>query len=328
MLRNKHKYTTNIVAHPYKLVFFKLSKNACTSIAIRLAELLELPKREDFPLFIHQKKHYPFVEATEDELRTTYQDYLRFAIIRNPWERLVSCYVDKIFPKNDQNEYFLNINPQFHKGMPFEDFVEAVAQTPDRQADAHFCGQLYWLSDLQGNLPVDYLASMDDLETHLLEIEALTGAKLSGLSKHNATQHRDYSSYYTSEELIEKVRQRFQFDIDFFGFKFGSTETDFPFGKINKGLHMAFTTADFRATILGETNLELIELLQKAEEHFQLKEKHLKDAKQYIETLNTRLITKEEAVEQSAAKLKAYEQAIEQLPGPLRFVVKKRMRLD
>jgi hypothetical protein len=274
-LINENKYK-NVLVEAFQLIYFELPKNACTSMKTQLAEVLQLPKRPDFPRYIHRDTQYKFPSATQEKVLTDYKDYLRFAIIRNPWERLVSCYKDKIFYKDDDNSYFIKTNPKFSKEMPFDEFADVVASTPDHLADFHFCSQLGLLTDFTGNFLCNYLGELDNLNFHLEKIKSLTGISFETKTHLNKTKKSSYEEYYTPE-LIEKVRQRYHWDIELFGFEFGKKNETFQFGTLTEEQKKRFEKSEFVVSILKDKSRELQGIVAKVDQdskHYENKVKN------------------------------------------------------
>lgn len=117
------KYTS----HRYRFVYFEVPNTGTRSLLHLLAE---------HAVITRMKRRLDFLE---------YPDYLKFAFVRNPWDRILSCYLNKIMKdQNFQNKGFKNgVMRKFHKfnvfyaGMPFDEFVHAVRNIPDEIADGH-----------------------------------------------------------------------------------------------------------------------------------------------------------------------------------------------
>lgn len=245
----KKRTFRNILVEKYGLIYFKQYKVASSTILIQLAQFLSLPEKG--VEYIHFLKKYPFPSASKEDIETKYKDFVRFTIVRNPWERLVSCYKNKITRYGKGNKQFFADNPQFYCDMPFEAFIEAVIQTPDHNADVHFVQQLYFLHDFEGNFLLNYIGDLHRFQEHLEAIKLKTGAPFTSSIRINPTKKDTYESYYTTE-LVEKVRWRFEKDIDFFGYEFGKNNDCFPFGFLSQKQYDKLNTPNFRLWILQE----------------------------------------------------------------------------
>ena len=225
--------TKNILIEKHKSIFSFIQKNACSSMKAYLVEILEMQKAENFPLNIHNPRLYPFPCILDEDIFPKYEAYFRFCIIRNPWERLVSCYKEKVMNKPTDYNYFKNYSREFYGGMPFDEFVNIVVSLTDEDSDPHFGGQLNLLTSPEGRLMANYFCNLENLNEHLNEISQITGMPFSTPPQLNVTKKSAYQDFYTPE-LVEKVRKRFRRDIEFFNFKFGKKNTDFPFGFIEQ----------------------------------------------------------------------------------------------
>lgn len=132
-----------------RFVYFAVPKVANTSLRDWL-----LPLVPDAPVGavhnIHQDVDWPRLSrAAFLECRKA-PEFLSFALVRNPWERLVSTYRDKVLRDR--------IHPPlgklgFEARMPFLDFVERVVEIPDRDADPHIRSQWAFLGQGPHLLP-------------------------------------------------------------------------------------------------------------------------------------------------------------------------------
>ena len=89
-----------IVLHALRAMYFPIQKVANSSWKLLCADILGLgapPGRGPHAI------EFPTVPL--DEVRR-YADYFRFCFVRNPWDRVVSCYVEKIKQDPDYTTRF------------------------------------------------------------------------------------------------------------------------------------------------------------------------------------------------------------------------------
>lgn len=121
---------------------------------------------------------YPYPRAdVVDILRL--EGYLKFAVVRDPYSRIWSCYVDKIL-RNRENNRPLHVGfarynrllgiRAFNLDMDFPSFLKTVARIPDWMADGHFRSQHRFIASHRGALLVDRLARLENLDTEMLQL--------------------------------------------------------------------------------------------------------------------------------------------------------------
>ncbi len=270
----------SILIEKHKAVFTVLSKNACTSTKAHIIKILDLPQTLNYPKDVHRPKIYDYSFVSNEELITTYHSYLRFCIIRNPWSRLVSCFKDKIKSEAINNAWYKNgvyirlisLSLKFQSGMSFEDFVDIIYRIPDSEADAHFRSQSYDISTSSGKLRVNYIAKLENLNKHFEEIQQISGLPFEGFPMLNTTEKKKpYTDYYTPE-IIEKVRKRYEGDIELFNYQFGE-KGKFHSGIINSIKEKGILESPFFSNILAEKNNALVIKKQKMEDKKNNKQK-------------------------------------------------------
>lgn len=139
----------------------------------------------------------------------TYGSYKKYVVVRNPYERLVSCYRNKALDL----QYSGWVSQGFRDGM-FAEFVECVVKTPAKKQNIH--SRPYWFDTYckDERVPTEVLRveSLDDdwevlrREYDLPELEVL-----------NSSGDYDWKEYYTSE-LMGKVTAYYQRDILDYGY--------------------------------------------------------------------------------------------------------------
>lgn len=219
-----HRYTMpkNVLLKKEKIIYFPIPKVACTSLLLACAEISGIHRREK------QSVHEIYFPTCKNlEKLDNIDSYFKFAFVRNPWDRLVSCYSNKIKSEPVNNRWFkdgvskgLSVYGTFRYGMTFEEFANEVVNLPDEQSEKHFRSQYTFLTDDSGNLLVDFVGKFKNL-SHDLEIVSdklgLDEFRLPHLQK--SPRKKNYLCYY-SKSLQLKIEKRYIKDIETFHFDF------------------------------------------------------------------------------------------------------------
>lgn len=208
---------------PYQAVYIDIAKVASSSIKMLLATALELEVPDGNPHAVAFPKPPQFNGYAENQ----FGDLFTFAFVRNPWDRLVSCYRDKIAGEVADFTGFaesgvahcLDRFGVFEANMSFTAFVEAVAGIPDSEADEHFRSQVDFVTDTGGQVAIDFVGRYENLAD-----DFSTVARTLGLPDHLALPHlqaaskKSYASYY-SEHTWNLVSERYAQDISVFNYR-------------------------------------------------------------------------------------------------------------
>lgn len=215
-----------VVSDEHRFAYLVTPKVACTSIKTAL-----LPLFGRDPVEAGARKYVHGILAQEGAMiaggtliggmENRYQDYFKFSFVRNPFDRLVSCYYSKINARMVGIEQEPHEGAELWPGMSFKDFVGVVCRIPDEKANVHFRSQHLTLIGPKDDLVVDFLGRFEALEEGFEHISKEIGASLS-LPHSNPSkrrQQRDYRSVY-NDELAAAVGERYQTDCRLFGYSF------------------------------------------------------------------------------------------------------------
>lgn len=214
---NRQEYT--IIVPEYKFIYYALAKTGSSSIKEHISNLT---KKNPDQLLMKRRQDY-----------LKFPNYFKFTFVRNPWDRILSCYLNKIMkdPNFEDKNYahgiarFLQPYRVFHGGMSFKDFVKAISKIDDKISNPHFRSQYYMLIDDQDKIIVDYVGKFESLSEDFKKVAARCGLPSSELPHINKTENRkNYTEYY-DEETIRLVAERYKKDIELFGYKFKSSDS-------------------------------------------------------------------------------------------------------
>lgn len=222
----------NILIEDLKAIYFVMPKVACTSLKSIFAKHLGLNNFDNSDHFknVHQMVDFPY--ANKQEIYDNYKDYFKFGFVRNPWDRVVSAYTNKITnDPNYNNPSFTNGvgvysydekgKNRFHVGMSFEEYLEVIRTTEPIDYDGHFRIQHWILTDMQHRMLSDFVGKLETLDRdfkYVCERIGLENVELPKFneSKKNKVRFQDYYNDKT-KKIVEKLYQQ---DIDIYRFKF------------------------------------------------------------------------------------------------------------
>ena len=143
--------------------------------------------------------------------------YFSFSFVRNPFDRLYSAY--KFLNAGGMN-HLDKIAFQTHLSE-FEDFEDLILNGLNKKLIyqiTHFIPQHEYLCDKSGNILVDFIGRFEDLESDTLLLSKRLKKDIN-LSHLNFNSKLNYKEVYT-DEMIYKVNQIYQKDIDIFKYTF------------------------------------------------------------------------------------------------------------
>lgn len=204
------------ISHKHKLIFIHIPKNAGTSISQAEGMEFDLGGHHG-PIFYQE--NYP----------EEWKSYTKFAIIRNPWDRMISIYEyakmsesywhsisGRLAPFKD---YYLEPHPDYYtiKDLDFKEVLHKIKEGSIELHHPSWGDQYSWIHNEKGELLVDHVFYMDELQTDTTFQKLVTGVPFKNITD---KEHNDYRDYY-DDEIIEIVRDIYKKDIDIFNFEYG-----------------------------------------------------------------------------------------------------------
>lgn len=154
-------------------------------------------------------KHATLTELRQHLTPEVFQRYFKFAVVRNPWDRVVSSVTWS------QHKY------KVFSRVPFPDMVMMIPQIqtdPSHPLYLIFREQIDFI-ELDGKLAVDKVCRFENIQTDINILTNEIGIGEQKLSKFNTSEHDPYQTYYTPE-LKNIVQTCYMKDITTFGYEF------------------------------------------------------------------------------------------------------------
>ena len=195
-----YKYNPN----EYKTIFIHIPKTGGNSI---YKALFSKESNGHIRWSQYQKKN-----------RKKFQEFFKFAVVRNPWDRLVSAFFYlKKGGMNSLDKKWAEDNIQEYK--TFDEFVKRWINQKNIFSYAHFKPQSYWICDENNKIMVDFIARIETIDEDFLFLSNKIDSKQESLKKLNSVSRLDYRKYY-NDKTINIVKNVYKNDIELFGYTF------------------------------------------------------------------------------------------------------------
>jgi hypothetical protein len=157
--------------------------------------------------------HRPLIRYREREY---FDQYFKFAFVRNPWDRALSTFLYLL--RGGSNERDAQFRDQYlaQYGGSFEAFVQDL---PGFLGTKFFAPQSVWICDSEGGLIADFVGRFETLHQDLAAVGRTIAIDPSSLGHRNVTKHRPYGEHYTAKSR-DIVAHAYARDVDQFGYAF------------------------------------------------------------------------------------------------------------
>lgn len=177
-------------------------------------------------IYYHLKQHVHLdCDHAHDVLLPVnqYADYFKFGFVRNPWDRLVSCWARKIVERSPRRPF--DLDEATRKRLEdFSVFVDWIATQDLKTCNPHFRLQCCLL-DLS---LVDFVGRFERLDDDYAELCDRLDIPMTGYRHRNRSDRAQvsgagrsghYREFYT-DALAERVYRLYRKDIQVFGYRF------------------------------------------------------------------------------------------------------------
>lgn len=213
------------VSTKHRFIYVINPKVACSSILWTLRRL-ENRDADSVPGkvgVIHDRSDSPLacpsdlkasVELLEDD------GYFRFTFVRNPFDRLLSCYLNKIVRPTVQRGLAHRAAGRKSESddlMPIDEFVEVIAKQSIVEMDPHWRPQ--WAQTLQGVARFDAIGRFEDFDRELSRIgESISPefARYVYREERQATGPKPY--HLLTDETADRIREIYRDDFHAFDY--------------------------------------------------------------------------------------------------------------
>lgn len=213
---------SGFVSHKHEFIYYSIPKAACTTLKSFIINVDDIERgpsvhTTDIPVLSSSESRSPL-----------YKNYFHFTFVRNPYDRLLSCYMDKVscpassdltdpvFINGEYREFLNKYGNLGFKKMSFGDFVRFVTKISDKHCDPHFASQ-HSLLNLDS---LDFIGRLEDFDRDFSHVkEKLSLSDNIKPERLMTTKHDHYRSYY-NDELRRMVAQKYPKDIEIFNYDF------------------------------------------------------------------------------------------------------------
>ena len=218
-----------LVSHKLKCVFIHIQKTAGSSIEYTLKSfdpeaLLKLPDIS--------YRHSQAIDIKKALDKDIWDNYFKFAFVRNPWDRLSAWYdlILRHLEKGNREQIMERIVVQQLVSLSsnFEEFIhncsENLVEKNGERAGFGY-NQIDYLTDDDGQLIVDFIGRYENLESDFKKVLGNIVNKSVSLPHINKSTRKHYSRYY-SKKTRDIVAERYSRDIETFGYCFERAPMD------------------------------------------------------------------------------------------------------
>lgn len=215
----------NLVLHNPNIIYVTVPKAANTSIKHRLFKLyydVDLSTSDESSQRVHNNS---YGAACDKQFVIDNRDkYISFTFVRNPWDRTVSLYNNKIKSPNGRgSRSIVKKHPELQIGMPFDHFIKQLKKIDVNDmvnTELHLRSQHTWTHDDGVQVP-EFIGKVEDIDEQWPNLCRQLGLCDAPLDKKNKSEQtkNSYKDYY-NDETKQIIAEIYKTDIEIFNYEF------------------------------------------------------------------------------------------------------------
>lgn len=216
----------NYLAHlsnNHRYLYVSVPKTGCTKIKKTLQDA-ESGRALDHSHHVHTPVFSPLLEPIDDvatlHAALTSKDWFRFGFVRNPFSRILSCYLDKIVRAPFERQRLLPVlGLDAAAPVPaFSEFVRLIARQQDSERDIHWASQYYLLRP--DRIDYTFIGRFERLPAdlqHVCDKLSITPLEPTEKREHSAGAAPGMADYYGEDEQ-RMIAEAYHRDFATFGY--------------------------------------------------------------------------------------------------------------
>lgn len=209
-----------------KFLYVETPKVACSTLKLTLAKL-ELEDPEYFREDIHRRNLSPLLRPTQignmQKLLSS-PGFVKFCFVRNPYERLLSAYLNKVVKrhKDTYNSLLCHLGrdqTDLDFEITFDQFVSIIEETPICSLNPHWRQQYY--QTFQDSFEFDFVGRLESFNEDLNKLGAMMSVDfdpyVESWDRHKTGSGEKLKEYYP-DSLRKRVYRLYEIDFDTFGY--------------------------------------------------------------------------------------------------------------
>lgn len=220
-----------MVSEKHKILYVPVAKCACTSLKSLMVELAEIEQHEKaIQLGVHfvTDRFNTGAQLKDKTMKRAWQilasdQYFKFIVIREPFERLVSAYLEKFVYNRHDKRNLLHTRavlrqvqntdqPDLQRGISFDEFVACITRQDPMKLDPHWRPQHLYLAKVRHMTNIYRLENIAQLEVDLQQKLGIT----TPLKHSNKTRKSELPVAEVSTMTADTIDSLAAFDPDSF----------------------------------------------------------------------------------------------------------------